>query len=100
LTDGDEKFVIFQGSDASHVKVWSPLVDFNGNGAIDTVNGHEEAQEYLCTSLLLGLGGDGNDIIDASGVTSNIKYEFEGNAGNDLLKAGTTGTGAAKILGG
>src|SRR5262249_45877523 len=94
-SDGDETFVIKQGGDADHVKVWSTLVDFNHNGMYDDA----EAQEYRATSLILGLGGQGNDVIDASGVTSNVKFEFEGNAGDDVIKAGS-GTGAAKILGG
>src|SRR5262249_23421819 len=53
-----------------------------------------------CTSTIIGLGGEGNDTIDASLVTSAVKYDFEGNAGDDTIKAGASGTGAAKILGG
>ena len=89
--DGDsgEKFYVKQGSDASHVKVWAP--DLGVSEAM--------AQEYQCTKEIIAKGGKGNDIIDACGVTSDIDYDLEDPAGDNLIKAGS-GHGHATIIGG
>ena len=55
------------------------------------------AQEYEVTSKIIALGGQGDDILDLSGVTGTITFELEGGAGNDLIKAGA---GVALIRGG
>ena len=94
LSDGDDHFIVTQ-KNTSEVWVWSTLVDFDGDGEYD----EDEAQSYEATSLILALGGEGDDIIDLSGVTANLAYELEGNSGDDVIKAGS-GTGAARILGG
>jgi hypothetical protein len=41
-SDGPEHFVVTQGSDAGHVRVWSSLVDFDHDGAYD----EDESQNY------------------------------------------------------
>jgi|GEM_PF-6918000 len=89
--DGDsgEKFYVKQGSDASHVKVWAP--DLGVSEAM--------AQEYECTKEIIAKGGKGNDIIDCSGVTSDINYDLEDPAGDNLIKAGT-GHSHATLVGG
>lgn len=88
LSDLPEEFHVKQDG-SGHVLVWAPSlgVDFS------------EAQEYEVSKLILALGGEGDDIIDLSGVTDNLKYELEGNVGNDTIKVGS-GNGAARILGG
>ncbi|QSA97859.1 OmpA family protein [Methylococcus sp. EFPC2] len=94
LSDGDETFIVKQGNDASHVKVWSTLVDFDGDGYEDS-----EAQTYEATKLILALAGDGKDKVDLSGVTADIDFDLEGGSGDDELSAGS-GKGKAYILGG
>jgi Ca2+-binding RTX toxin-like protein len=49
---------------------------------------------------ILALGGEGNDKINLSGVTGNIGFELEGNAGDDTIQGGTAATGDGRILGG
>jgi outer membrane protein OmpA-like peptidoglycan-associated protein/Ca2+-binding RTX toxin-like protein len=95
LSDGDEHFIVKQGDDPGEVKVWSSLVDFDGEGDYDA----SEAQTYSATKLILALGGAGNDTIDLSGVTDDIDFELEGNDGDDIISAGS-GKGKARILGG
>jgi Ca2+-binding RTX toxin-like protein len=95
LTDGDETFIVKQGSDANHVLVWSTLTDFDNDNMFDA----DEAQEYKASTAIIALGGEGNDTIDLSGVTANLTYDLEGNSGDDIIKAGS-GTGTARILGG
>lgn len=76
LTDFGETFIVYQ-VDSTHVKVWSPLVDYNKNGIDD----EQEAQEYEVTTAILAQGGEGDDTIDLSLVTANIKFELEGGVG-------------------
>ena len=88
LTDLPEEFHVAQDG-PGHVKVWAPSL------GVDL----ERGPSYDVSSRILALGGEGNDVIDLSGVTDNLEYELEGNAGDDVITAGT-GTGAAHILGG
>ena len=95
LRDGAEKFVVYQ-SGADHVKVWSPFFDLNGNGLDDG----NEAQEYARPDRILVLGGEGDDLIDLSGITdSTITFEIDGGAGSDTIILGPL-TGRALIRGG
>ncbi|HEY4634774.1 MAG TPA: calcium-binding protein, partial [Candidatus Limnocylindrales bacterium] len=92
-SDHGETFIV-KDSSAGHVFVWSTLVDFNNDGLYQ----EDEAQEYEATSKIIALGGQGDDIIDLSGVTDTaISFELEGGIGNDLIKAGA---GVALIRGG
>ena len=87
IEDISEEFFIEQ-VDADTVKIWAP--------GLDVAEG--EAQEYDVTGTIIGQGGQGNDKIDASGVTAAIVFDFEGGAGNDTLITGVNGS--AKIEGG
>jgi Ca2+-binding RTX toxin-like protein/outer membrane protein OmpA-like peptidoglycan-associated protein len=91
LEDIGETFFVKQGSDANHVKVWSPTPGIGVDEA--------HAQEYEATNLILAFGGEGNDTINFSGVTSAVKLEVYGDVGNDII-VGTSGSGAALIIGG
>src|SRR5262249_4648723 len=75
LEDIGETFFVKQGSDANHVKVWSPTF-----GVDET-----HAQEYEATNLILAFGGEGNDTINFSGMTSAVKLEVYGDVGNDII---------------
>ncbi|MEK7423033.1 MAG: hypothetical protein AAB131_04255, partial [Actinomycetota bacterium] len=86
-SDFGEQFFVAQ-VDADTVKVWAPNL-----GVTEGM-----AQEYDVTSKILALGGQGDDIIDLSGVTADLEFEIEGGAGNDQIKAGLAGR--ARIKGG
>jgi Ca2+-binding RTX toxin-like protein len=60
---------------ASEVEVWAP-----GLGVSESA-----AQSYRigADKLILAYGGDGNDLIDLSGVTHNIRYFVDAGAGDD-----------------
>jgi len=73
--DGGVEIHVKQGGDASHVLVWAP-----GLGVPEGL-----AQEYECTNQIIGIGGEGGDIIDCSGVTSGIDYDLEGGKNNDAI---------------
>lgn len=90
LSDFGEIIHVTQGSDADHVYVWSDELGVS----------FDDKQEYLASKLILAYGGEGDDTIDLSGVTSGVKYEIYGDAGGDTITAGTTGTGAALLVGG
>ncbi|HET9943471.1 MAG TPA: hypothetical protein VFR05_09030, partial [Terriglobia bacterium] len=95
LTDFGETFIVYQ-VDSTHVKVWSPLVDYNKNGIDD----EQEAQEYEVTTAILAQGGEGDDTIDLSLVTANIKFELEGGVGGADNIFGETGNDEIHGVGG
>ena len=88
LIDGDEQFFAEQ-VDSNTVRVWAPNLGIS----------KQNAQEYDVTGKIIALGGEGNDVIDLSGVTANLDFELEGGAGSDEIRAGT-GVGVATIRGG
>ncbi|MBL8385220.1 MAG: exo-alpha-sialidase, partial [Burkholderiales bacterium] len=77
-----EKFYVSQ-VDADTVKVWAPDLGVT----------EAQAQEYDVTSRIIALGGEGDDLIDLSGVTAALDFEVEGGAGNDVIKLGLAGKG-------
>ncbi len=85
ISDGNETFVVAQhGTDLGKVDV--------------TAYGY--TQTYSASSKIIALGGEGNDIIDLSGITnSSLTYEIEGGAGNDQIILAAS-AGAALIRGG
>ncbi|MES2992163.1 MAG: OmpA family protein [Pseudomonadota bacterium] len=87
-SDLAEEFHVKQDG-AGHVLVWAPSLGVD----------ESEAQSYAVSKLILALGGEGNDTIDLHLVTDDLRFELEGNAGDDIILAGT-GIGAARILGG
>ena len=86
-SDFGEQFFVSQ-VDADTVKVWAPNLGVT----------EDMAQEYDVTSKILALGGEGDDVIDLSGVTADLEFEIEGGTGNDQIKAGLAGR--ARINGG
>ncbi|MGH8429725.1 MAG: hypothetical protein ACREUF_04905, partial [Solimonas sp.] len=89
LSDVGETIFVKQGSDATHVKVWAPQFGVD----------ESEAQEYEASNLIVAFGGEGDDTIDFHLVTSGVKLEIYGDAGDDTI-IGTAGNGAAFLVGG
>ena len=89
LSDGKEVIHVSQGSDADHVKVWAPQFGIPSS----------KAQEYRATSSIIAFAGEGDDEIYFSNVTSDVKLEIYGEAGDDTI-VGTSGNGAALLVGG
>jgi len=57
-------------------------------------------QEYTVSQRIIALGGEGNDVIDLSGITNSaIQYEIDGGAGDDRILLAPT-AGRAVIRGG
>jgi Ca2+-binding RTX toxin-like protein len=84
-SDGNEEIHV-ASIGGNKVKVWGMGVNEGG------------AQEYEVKSgLIVGSGGQGNDIIDLGGVMeAGFTYEIEGGTGDDTI---TTGKGSAVIHG-
>ena len=100
LTDVAETFYVKQhASDPTKVLVWAPQFGIS----------EPDAQEYSATNLIIAFAGEGDDRVyfstpDGYGgtpfsVTSNVKLEIHGDAGNDIV-VGTLGTGSALLEGG
>ena len=84
ISDSSETFVVTQGSDANHVDV--------------TAYGY--TQSYSVSNKIIVYGGEGDDVIDLSGITNSaITYDIDGGAGNDTIILAQT-AGAAMIKGG
>jgi hypothetical protein len=78
-----ETFTVTQGSSANKVNV--------------TAFGY--TQEYSVSSQIIALGGDGNDIIDLSGITNSaITYDIEGGAGNDTITLAARRTTSSRAV--
>ncbi|MCX7893546.1 MAG: PA14 domain-containing protein, partial [Burkholderiales bacterium] len=87
ITDKAEQFFVKQDG-AGYVKVWSPTFGVSEG----------MAQRYKATNKIIALGGEGDDVIDLSGVTdAAIEFEVEGGNGNDTIKLGA---GKGKVKGG
>src|SRR5207302_1896145 len=57
-------------------------------------------QKYKATSKIIALGGEGDDVIDLSGITNSaLTYDIDGGAGNDTITLAAN-AGAAVIRGG
>lgn len=93
LTDANEQIFI-ESAGPGKVRVWSNLEDAGSNAK----------QEYSVTGKIIILAGEGDDLIDLSGVTdASLRFEIEGNEGNDriiLTKAGVAAKASGIIRGG
>ena len=84
LRDLSEEFFV-RDAGQGFVEVWAPGLGINSGNA----------QKYRASSTIIALGGDGDDVIDLSGVglgTTNqgLTFELEGGVGNDIVKAGAS----------
>ena len=80
--EGNEEDIaeqIFAKSVDGHIEVWAPQFGVP----------ESKPQKYDASTRILVLGGEGNDVIDLSGVTDpNIVFEIDGGAGDDIIKLG------------
>jgi hypothetical protein len=92
--DGAERFFVAD-SGAGKVKVWAPSLSIEGYGPIT----EDQAQVYSVGNggKIVASAGEGDDLVDLSGVQSGISFDIEGGAGNDTIKVGA---GRALIHGG
>ncbi|MHC4281808.1 MAG: hypothetical protein ACYSWZ_02365, partial [Planctomycetota bacterium] len=86
-SDGHEKISLdYEGGE---VKVYSSAFGVNKGSLVNTFTG---------INHIVGIGGQGNDIIELNLGTSDITYELEGGLGDDTIKV--TGGGGGTIHGG
>ncbi len=88
-SDGNEElFVEYGGGDT--VYVWSPKLGV----------GESDKQEYTGVTHIVGIGGQGNDVIELRNFdTSTITGEFEGGPGDDRIEYITDGVASVSAPG-
>jgi len=63
-----------------------------------------EAFDFIQTfnkpTTLIALAGEGNDIVDLSGLSGDIRYEIDGGSGNDIIKLGSGSGSSSEVFGG
>jgi len=78
--------IFIEDAGAGKVAIWSDNLADAGSDA---------KQIYSVSGKIIAAGGEGDDIIDLSMVTSGIRYDLEGGVGQDTLK-GSGGGGVMK----
>lgn len=82
IADGNETIFVRTGSDGNSVEVWSP--QFNVSSTLP--------QRFTGISKIIVNGGNGNDMIDMSGLTHDVEVQIDGGRGNNTIKLGTADT--------
>ena len=81
MTDFGEHIFI-EDAGPGKVAVWSDNLEDAGSNA---------KQTYNVSGRIIAIGGDGDDVIDLTGVLAPIKFELDGGVGQDTIKGGAGG---------